>query len=316
MLEAIYAHGWLKLLALALAFGIWVSVTGQASIVQDFDAPLVLRLQDDHVLAAPALTNVTVRLRGPEASIRRLDPLRLGVRVDLQNQPIGPHDVWLSEANLSGVPRGVKLEFFNPTHVTFELDRRLQRRLRVEPTVLGEPPEGYAYYGVQVQPERLLVEGPEAELENLDRLRTNEIRLNRLTQPSTFFPAAVTDSPNVRVIDPGPLEIRVIVDAAPVERAFEQVEVEVLGALFENALSAAALDATLAGPPALLDAVQSEGLRAVVDVTGLEPREQPYILPVRLQFRDAPIDAFASISVKAVSLEEIEVTIRERSPEA
>jgi len=315
MLEAIYAHWWLKTLALALAFGIWVSVIGQAAIVQDFDAPLVLQLRDNHVLATPALTNVTVRLRGPEASIRRLDPLRLEVNVDLRNQSIGPHDVWLSETNLTGVPRGVNVEFFNPTHVAFELDRRLQRRLRVEPTVLGEPPDGYAYYGVQVQPERLLVEGPEAEVEALDQLRTNEIRLNRLTQPSTFFPAAVPDSPNVRVIDPGPLEIRVIVDAAPVERRFDQVAVDLLGALFDNELSAATLDVTLLGPPALLDAVQSEGLRAVVDVTGLEPREQPYILPVRLRFRDAPIDAYTSISVRAVSLEEIEVTIGERSPE-
>jgi len=75
MLEALLAHWPLKLLALLIAFGIWITVTGESSVIQDFRPPLTIAIPADRALAADSPTVVTVRLRGPESMLRRLDAI-------------------------------------------------------------------------------------------------------------------------------------------------------------------------------------------------------------------------------------------------
>ena len=78
-----------KLVALVLAFAIWVAVTGENRIVKDFSVPLEIELSDARILASAPPNNVTVRLRGPEGLLRRLDPVSMAMRVDLGDAPPG-----------------------------------------------------------------------------------------------------------------------------------------------------------------------------------------------------------------------------------
>ena len=62
MLERVLANWPLKLLSAALAFAIWVFVTGEKRIVQDFSVPLDIRLPDSRILTETPPNTVTVRL--------------------------------------------------------------------------------------------------------------------------------------------------------------------------------------------------------------------------------------------------------------
>ena len=213
MLDRLLTNWPLKLLAFALAFGIWISVTGEDRVVQDFNVPLEIELADNTTLGSTPPTTVTVRLRGPETSVRRLDPVRLGVRVDLTDGPLGAREVQLSRENLTGVPDIIDLEFIDPDRLGLVIEELLRRRVPVEPVFVGDPPSGYAFYSAEVRPSDVLVEGPESEVANLVQLRTNPVRLDLLTQPTSLPVEIVLDSPRVRTVDGQEIEIRVIVDA-------------------------------------------------------------------------------------------------------
>jgi YbbR domain-containing protein len=314
MLEAITANWPLKLLSLALAFAVWVSVTGDAGVVQDYSVPLDILLADESVLASTPPNTVTVRFRGSESLMRRLDPVPIAVRIDLRDSANGERDVQLSSSDLQGLPRGVEVDFIEPDRLSLTLDRRMRRDLPVETTFLGQPPDGYAFFGERIDPERLWVEGPEAEVEPMKVLRTSPIRLDQRTVPFSVRVTAVPAGPHVRVVDPRPVEVDVVIDVTPVERTFEDLPVRLRGQAPRVSFVPRTLTVTLAGPPRLVERIDADQIHVLADLAGVGLSSEPTSVPVFVEFFDVPIEDLALLSVKSVAPREISVRTAGRTP--
>ncbi len=254
----------LKLLALAIAFGLWVSITGEDRAVRDLDVALDVRLRPEHTLATFPPTKVVVRVEGPRTVIRKLDPLDLVARVDLQDAPLGHRDLQLAVSHLEGLPRRVGVVFFEPDRVSLVIDRRLRRELPVVADLVGTPPRGHAVYGTRLRPPRLTVEGPEGAVAELSELRTGPLPLDQRSRSFSESVGVVPAEPAVRIVDPRPVEVRVFIDTAPVERAFENVPVVLAGGT--GSATPAAARVVLSGPAELLARLGSGQIRAVADV--------------------------------------------------
>ena len=307
MLELL-THNWpLKLLAVALAFAIWVSVTGEDRVVQDFSLPLEVNLSNEPVVLSSEMPNtVLVRLRGAQSLMRRLDPVPLSVSIDMSQAPPGDHDVLLSQADVLNVPRGIDVEFIQPDRLALKLERRRSRELAVEVTTVGQPPEGFHYYGSVADPAAMKVEGPESEIEILETLRTNPIRLNLRTEPFVVRVNPQVEG-NVRVVDPQFLEVRVNVAPAPSVRKLAGLPIELVGAPRGSRVSPDRVDVTLSGPPAILDRVLPEQVRVVADASGLLPANRAQQVDVVAELtgispRDRSLITVKSISRPTVSL--------------
>jgi len=310
MLERILANWPLKLLGLGLAFAIWVSVAGERWILQDLQVPLDLGLGHDLVVSTNAPTTVTVRLRGRESRMRRLDPVPITLRVDLSDAAPGDHDLLLSPRDLVGVPGGVEVDFVRPDRLRLQFDRRLVRNLPVEPTFLGRPATGFMVYGTEITPEVLSVEGPATQVADLEVLRTSPIRLDGRSAPFVARVGVVLDRPRVRVTDPRPLEVRVVVDAQATERTLEDLPVEVVGAAGPATVVPAILDVTLSGPSSLIEKLEPSQVRPVADATGLVARAGPQAVDVRVVFENIPAGDRMRILVKSIGRRRVLVTLK------
>jgi len=305
MLDRLLANWPLKLLALVLAFAIWVSVTGESRILQDFQVPLEIRVGDGLVLASPSPTTVNVRLRGLESQMRRLDPVPLVMRVDLGDVAPGQHDVLLSAEDLQAIPRGMEVEFVTPDRVQVLVDRRLRRELPIEPTLLGQPDDGFALYSADVRPLRRTVEGPETVMNGLEVLRTAPIRLEGRKAAFTTRVAVIPDSSLVRLIDSSPVEVRVIVDSRAVERRLEGLPVTVAGGSAQLTVSPPTLDVTLSGPAAVLDDIDASRIRLIAETAGRTVGRTPQNVDVRVEFVDISADQRARIVVSSISRQRV-----------
>jgi YbbR domain-containing protein len=309
MFERVLANWPLKLLALGLAFAIWVSVAGERWILQDVQVPLDLELGHDVVVSTNAPTTVSVRLRGRESRMRRLDPVPIALRVDLTDATPGDQDLLLSPHDLVGVPSGVEVDFVRPDRLRLQLDRRLARDLPVEPTFLGRPASGYTVYGTEITPEVLSVEGPASQVADLEVLRTSPIRLDGRAAPFVARVGIVLDRPRVRVTDPRPLDVRVVVDARATERTLEDLPVEVSGAAGRVSVLPETLDVTLSGPPKLIEKLARSQVRPLADATGLVSRAGPRAVDVRVQFENIPAAERMRILVKSISRRTVMVSV-------
>ena len=312
MLDRVLANWPLKLLALGLAFTIWVSVTGENRVVQDLRVPLEIDVSDDLIPSSIPPTTVSVRLRGAESLMRRLDPVPIVVRVDLRDASPGPQEVVLGRGDVSGAPRGVEVDFIEPDRLTLELDTRSRRELPVEPTILGQPAEGFAFYNAQVSPNQLRVEGPASQVDQLQVLRTTPIRLDGRTETFAVRVAVAAESELVRVLGPDTLSVRVVVDAAAVERRLENLAVEAVGAPAGSTVKPDVLHVILAGPPRLVDRLAPDQVRLYADVTR-PPVDGGHVeVPVRVELLGLGPDERSRVQVKSISRRQVQVTLSGR----
>jgi hypothetical protein len=297
----------LKLLALGLAFAVWVAVTGAGSGVQDFRIPVDVQLPSDMTLGGTPPTSVLVRLRGPEPLLRRLDPFDLTLRVDLRDSAVGDRTVQLTPRNVAGVPQDLEVSLMEPDRLRLRVARRKHREVIVAPTIVGKPPRGYLVYGTAARPESLAVDGPESKLGSVPRLRTDPIRVDDRTEPFVARVGAIPEGSDVRVVDPRPLDVTVYIDLAPVTATVDRVPV-VVAATGGPALSfPSTVAVTLTAPSALVPKLRAGHVRAVALLTGSDARATITGVPLRIEFPGLDAEERAKVSVKSVSRKTVDV---------
>jgi len=137
------------------------------------------------------------------------------------------------------------------------------------------------------------------------------VRLDQRTEPFTTTVRLNSGNSLLQVVEPGPIEVRVIVDMAPVERTFTGVPIAAIGQVYETQVSPEQTAVTLSGPPALLEKLRPGQLRLVVDVAGLTPFDQPRQVPVQLDLVDVPVEEISRISMKTVGRRDASVLVSE-----
>jgi YbbR domain-containing protein len=298
----------LKALALVLAFAIWLSITGQDRTLRDFTVPLEIDFGPERIAAGAPPTGVTLRLVGPERTVRQLDPLKIAVRIDLRSAPLGEREIPLSRSHVKGVPSGVDVALFTPDRIRLALVRRVRSNLEVAPELVGQPPDGRALYGVEVTPPAVVVEGPEAAVDAMHALRTEAIPLDGHTDSFVAEVGLVPEDPQVHVVDADDVKVEVLVDAAPVESAFDDVPVVLRFATTRPPrIRPATVEVTLSGPPWLMERLEPTQISAVAGVSGTGPEGSERV-PVEVDVH-LPADRGRLVKVASVRPDRVSVRI-------
>lgn len=301
MLDRIVANWPLKLLALALAFATWVVVTGEDRVVQDFSVPLVVQVPDDRVLTSAPPTNVTVRVRGTESQIRRLDPVLMSMQVALDDVDPGTHEVPLSRRQLGRIPAGVDVDFVDPDRLSLQVEERATAEVPIEPTFVGQPPDGYTFYGASTVPERVTIAGPRSRIEQTTAIHTGPIRLENRTVPSVVDVTLAPPGQYVQVVDDPAVTVRVDVDTDPVTRRLPAVPVRLEGQRWVTRLDPERVVVELSGPARLLERVVPDQVRAVADVSGVDPAGEAVPVDVDVRLVDVPVEESRRLTVASVT---------------
>lgn len=307
MLDLIFRRWPLKLLAAAIAFAIWVAVTGDTRIVSSYRVPLDVGLAPDLILTGAPPTAVNVLLRGPENVLRRIDSFSLEMDLDLRNAEPGAHNVSLTADALDGLPAGAEVARIEPDRFTVTVARRMRRSVPVVPSFVGSPPPGYAFYWGEARPDVLEVEGPEDVVAGLPRLRTDPIHLENRTESFVTRVGAVPDSPHVRVIGSRALEVRAMIDVSPVERRIAEVPVVLAGRERELMPVPRTVEVILAGPAPVLERIPGDRVRAVADLTGMRTLEGPADVAVRVDFVGVSLEDLARLTVRSLKPAKVRV---------
>lgn len=306
-------HRWpLKLLSVILAFAIWLTVTSESTIVNHYSVPLVMNLGDSLISVGEAPAQVSVRIRGRATSIRRLDPLNMRLNLDLSGSKTGERNIQLLSKYLTGVPQGVTVERFEPDRLTLTLDKKMRTALPVVPSIDGHPADGFQFYDASAFPDTLEVEGPASEVARLDRLLTDTISIAGRSRSFMVETGIVPESPHTQVLGEQTLRVQVTIDASSNVRTLRGVPVVLAGQTWESRITPAAVQVTLAAPDAVLQKIHTGNLRAVVDLSGLAPRAEPYQLKLRLDYVGLAARDLSRITEKAVSTREVRVLVTDR----
>lgn len=247
----------------------------------------------------PSVTPTSVTVSGPESIVRLVDAAQARVLV----QPSGldvDQTVDLLAVDVSGnVLSPVEIEP-GSARVRMKVGSQLQTRtLPVRPSLRGSPLDGWEVASVDVVPSVVLVEGEVDELAGLEWIETEPIDLAGASG-SLGVTAPLALPAGVSAVGGSAARVEIVLRPATGTRTLE-VALVVAGGRADRSyeLSVGRVSVTVGGELALLDAIETAGLVATIDVAGLDVGVRS--LAVRLELPDGV--SLLSLSPTTVTVE-------------
>ena len=185
----------LKLLSLALATVLWFMIAGEKTSEMGLSVPVELKnFPKDLELTGDAVNAVEVRLRASPSIIQSLGPQDVSAHVDLNGVVEGEHIVNLTADSIR-IPFGVKVVRINPSTLTLNLERTVQKVVPVRARLLGRPKAGYEVAEVTSNPPEVRVAGPKSRVQEVEGAFTEPVSVEAAD-------TTVVENVNLGVEDP------------------------------------------------------------------------------------------------------------------
>jgi YbbR domain-containing protein len=154
-------------------------------------------LPEDLEISSNVMESVDVELRGPSEQLRTYGDSHPAVAIDMRDVHAGERTFSITRENLN-LSRGVRLVRAIPSQLRFEFEHRVSREVPVQVRFTKSPPRGYAIASYQVEPDRLLIVGPESRVKSVEQVTTDPIDLSKVVGPAEFRINAFAADPLVR----------------------------------------------------------------------------------------------------------------------
>jgi YbbR domain-containing protein len=299
-----FRHLGLKVVALACASLLWLTVAGEHVVERVLRVPVEFRnLPALLELVGDPPESVEVRLRGSSALLSRLDPGEVVAVVDLRQARAGSRLFHIRPEEVRS-PYGAEVAQVIPGTLGIELERTAHRVVQVIAPTEGEPAPGFVAGAITATPATVEVEGPESRVKKLTNATTEPITVTGARANVRDVVAVGLIDAAVRLVKPQDVTVIVEVLPAPVERELRGVLVRgrnLGGALAAPQISPDRVTVSVRGRRDALAGVQEDSVAAFVDLAGLGAGK--YNLRVQL-------DPSQRFGVREITPPSVDVTIR------
>jgi YbbR domain-containing protein len=268
-----FRHLGLRVLAIALATLLWLTVAGEHVVERSLRVPLEFRnIPSELEIAGDPPATVDVRLRGSSALLGRLEPGEIVAVLDLSSARPGSRLFHIRNDEVRA-PFGVEVAQVVPSTLSLELERSASRMIPIVPAVQGDPAPGFVVGRITSEPATVLIVGPESRVRQLSGATTETINVDgHRDRVRDVVTVGVADA-EVRLASPQSATVVVEIWPAPVEREVAGVPVRWrnLGAGLRAHLGSSLAKVTVRGRTEALGNLRADSIDAFVDLAGLGP---------------------------------------------
>ena len=298
-----FRHLGLKVLAIALATLLWLTVAGEQIVERAMRVPLEMtqKPEDLEIVGDPPLS-VDVLVRGSSALLSRLEVGEVVAVLDLSAARPGSR-LFPLRTDQVRVPYGVQVAQIVPSTLAVELEKSSVRSLPVVPALEGDPAPGFVVGRITSEPSTVSVIGPESRVKKLAEATTETVSVaGERDRQRDVVTVGVSDAA-VRLVEPQRATVVVEIRPAPVERQIARVPVRWrnLGNGMRASIAPSHTGIQIRGQQDSLDKLSLDTIQAFVDLAGLGPGR--YNLRVQ-------VDPSEDFGVSAIKPAVVEVTIR------
>ncbi len=208
----------LKLLSLGFAVVLWLAVARDPQAVVAVEVPLEFdNIPQNLEISTENIPRIQIRLRGPEHTIRRLQPADVFAGIELDGQKPGDHGFDITSQQIHH-PSGLEVVQVVPSQIHVSFDTRMTKQVEVHPRVIGTFMQGYRISRVVTDPLNVSISGPRKHVEAVDSAITDPVDVSGVMDHITVERHAYVSDPLVQVTDPESEQVTVYVEKAPVEK--------------------------------------------------------------------------------------------------
>jgi YbbR domain-containing protein len=248
-------------------------------------------------IVGDAEQTVSMRLSGPRDIVRSLTPNQLLVIADLSGKGPGERVVQL-RADESFLPDNVNVMQIEPASIRIKLEPNVTKLVRVEAKLRGKVVEGREFYGAELYPGEIEIEGPQSMVNKIDRVFTESVSLDGRDADFRTFVEVEIPQNSLRIKTPGRIELSVIIGEERLLRRFANAPVQWLDKSAAGRLLTKTVQLEVSGPKSAVEALRADDLRVVINTAGLPPNLTSITPQVQLP---------ANIEVKNIIPREVKV---------
>lgn len=212
------------ILAIAISVFIWAVAQGTSSDHISFDIPVELTAVDESlVVTDQSSDSVNVRLRGSRAALRNLEQDSLKYRIDARG---GKPGVAVYEIDVETIdhPTGSAFVGYSPSRIQVRFEKRGRKAVGVRAEVVGTPAPGFHLAAVDVQPDKVWLEGARSQVMRLTEVVTESIDIAGLAASEKRDVRLVLGGGTVWAEENEPVQVEIRIESDPVPEPLEDPE--------------------------------------------------------------------------------------------
>jgi len=200
----------LKLTSLLLAAGFWLAVSSSPPSEVALNVPIIFRnMPADLEISSENSPSAQIRVRGPEAIVRRLQASDVTAEIDVTD--IKPGERTFDLTHQIHVPDRLTISQVVPSEIHVSFDARATRSVPVQARVVGEAPHGYRPK-FQYDPPAVEITGPEREVAAIKVATTDPVDIAGVVSSISVARHAYVSDPLIQVSSPRSVRITVTME--------------------------------------------------------------------------------------------------------
>jgi YbbR domain-containing protein len=191
----------LKLLALVLAFILWLTLIPEEKIFSEkiLSVPLETRnIPSDVELVEKPSSMIEVTLRAPNRLLGEISSTDVQAILNLERATVNQEDYPLNPSMVR-VPPDAKVIRIFPNKVHLKLEKSKAVWMEVFPVIIGRAKEGFTIDKIELAPAKVFVRGPASKFNPKDRVQTSPVDITDLAQTGQFEADLILPKPDLRL---------------------------------------------------------------------------------------------------------------------
>jgi YbbR domain-containing protein len=199
----------LKILSLVIAVLLWMAISREPRAEVTLAVPIEFHNSPDNLeINSENIQQVQVRAAGPAGAVHSVSAADVHAFVSLEAATPGEHTYDLHVR----VPRDVEVVQVIPSQFRISFDNRATKRVDVRPRVIGATAPGFRMEQVTVDPNSVMITGPEKRVNAIDAVITDPVDASGVMGHATFNSHIYVSDPLVRLIGGSTAHVTVVTD--------------------------------------------------------------------------------------------------------
>lgn len=200
----------LKLTSLLLAAGFWLAISSSPPSEVALNLPIIFRnMPADLEISSENIPSAQIRVRGPEAIVRRLQASDVSAEIDVTGIKAGERTFDLTHQ--IHVPNRLTISQVVPSEIHVAFDARATRSVPVEARFIGEAPRGYRPK-FQYEPNAVEITGPQKQVSTVQIATTDPVDITGVVGSISVARHAYVSDPLIQVSSPRSVRITVTME--------------------------------------------------------------------------------------------------------
>ncbi len=215
----------LKIVSLLFALMLWYFVVGEAKVDITLFVPLeIVNLPQDLVISNQFKKELEVTVNGPRGLTRNIRNQHFSRPVNMEKAVPGTMLIQNGPDSIN-FPRGIRVIRIQPTNITIEIDRLVQKNLPVKATIKGKPETGFEIFSVSAQPQAIKVTAPGKFLKPVLFLPTEPIDISGIKRGQILESNLVLKPELAELVGDPLIKVKVNVRERMVEKKIQGVKI-------------------------------------------------------------------------------------------